>query len=429
LLPWLQEIDANPPELPTEYGEPVQTLENVILGGIAVLVVLHLDWLLQDPDRFAWCRSKLKSISENPPPPTQFDSEVAIGDYRWDDFAAECGIRLLAVDRTDLLARKIVAQSVAGFHYNTTGMTMARAFEVRNSLGDDFIRLVTVSVRWASLRVLDVRSRGTSKSDKQDSAQRANLIQEFVDQKLSSDVSDMKVINSETLAAYDAIQQRTHPEFRARRRGGSRSPGRSREVLYPGRLGLDGHVLTHALGWLDLSTAVSNEERTRWLGLLRTLLEMVFETVPTVEDPENQEISGLPSEFDGWVYAIVSRAIPLLSPTEAAETFWHPILDLGVPAHEWVERFFWYWFTDGVRAARSPDEFVRIWRSMVLYALASPKWDHNTYGSYRLDGIVIELLGLDARWGAFAVNEAFAPALATMVDVFGRAAAQWFRMR
>jgi hypothetical protein len=65
---------------------------------------------------------------------------------------------------------------------------------------------------------------------------------------------------------------------------------------------------------------------------------------------------------------------------------------------------------------------------MILYAAANPRWDISTYASYRLDNMVIELLGLDGRWTVFGPDAAFAPTLGTMVDVFSRAAELWFRM-
>lgn len=428
---WLQSLDTQPPTMPTADGEPVQRLENVILGGVAVLVVLHLDWLLEDPSRIAWCRSKLEAISNNPPEASQFDSEVAIGDHRWDDFAAECGLRLLAADRSDPLARKLVAEGIMAFHYGTTGLTMARAFAVRHQIGDDFGRLITLSVRWAALRVLKGISKDAGSEDKQKwDESKAALFQEFMDQKLAADLPDFKRINSETRTAYDALYEKRHPEFQSRRSNARRTStfGGSREELYPDRLGLDERVLTAALAWLNPNHAQAPEERTRWLTLIHALLELVVQAVPVVDDPDNQEIKGLPSDFDGWVFQIVARAVPQLAAPENPQSLWQSIFDLGAPAHDWVERFFWFWFTDGLRAAKSPSDFVRIWRSMIIYAAASSRWNQSTYGSYRLDGMVIELLGLDGRWGALAADEAFSPVLATMVDVFGQAADLWFQM-
>jgi hypothetical protein len=280
LLPifeWLQSLDTKPPELPTQDGEPIQRLENVILGGIAVLVVLHLDWLLQDASRIAWCRSKLEAIHANPPPPSRFDSEVAIGNDRWDDFAAECGIRLLVAHKSDPLARKLVAQGVMGYHYGTTGLTMARAFAVRAEIGDDFPRLITLCVRWAALRVLSWISRDLGGDDKNSwDAKKAELLEEFLSGVLSADLPDLKQLNADTLTNYNALYEKRHPEFRPRtrpkeRRSTSGLLGREREKLYPERLGFDERVLTNALAWLNPGQVQTADERARCLALIRAL--------------------------------------------------------------------------------------------------------------------------------------------------------------
>jgi len=434
LFQWLQSLETNPPHLPAQGGEPIQRLENVLLGGIAVLVVLHLDWLRQDASRIDWCRSRLEAVHANPPPPSRFDSEVAVGDDRWDDFAAECGIHLLVANRSDPLARKLVAQGVMGYHYGTTGLTMARAFAARANIGDDFPRLITLSVRWAALRVLSWISRDLGGDDKTAwDANKTALLDEFLSGELPTDLPDFEHLNAETLATFNALYENRHPEFRPRTRPKGRgstsvSFGREREKLYPERLGFDERALTNALAWLDPGQSQSADERARCLSLIHALLQVSLETVPVLDDPRNQEIEGLPTDFDGWVFELVARAVPQLTPDEKPEGLWQAIFDLGAAAHDWVERFFWAWFTTGLRAARSPKEFVRIWRSMIVYALASPMWRRDTYGSYRLDSMVIEILGTDGRWGALAADSTFAPVLGTMVDVFGQAADQWFRM-
>ena len=340
-------------------------------------------------------------------------------------------MRLLALDKSDPLARKLVAQGITGFHCDTVGLTMARAFAVRDQIGDAFNQLITLAVRWAALRVLEMRAPHMPDADKQEwVASKAALIQEFIDKKLPSELPDLKRINSETLASYEALQRKTYPEFQARGRRGSRTStlGGSREEIYPEILGLDERVLTAALAWLDPNAAQSSDERTCWLSLTRALLQLTLETVPMLDDPDHQEIRGMPTEFDGWVFGIVSRAIPRLTPAENPDSLWNPILDLGPRAHDWVEHFFWNWFTDGLQASGSPSNFVRVWRWMIMYAIASPVWDRSAPGSYQLDAMVIELLGLNARWGALAADEKFTPALATMIDVFGQSAARWFRM-
>jgi hypothetical protein len=167
-------------------------------------------------------------------------------------------------------------------------------------------------------------------------------------------------------------------------------------------------------------------ERTKWLGYIRNFLDIVVGAVPKITDPQEQEVDGLPEDFDGWVFGIVAGAIPCLTVSEDPRSLWQPILDLGSDAHDWVERFFWYWFTNGLRAAQSPEQFTQLWSAMIQYALASPAWDPNTNHSYDLASMVSELLGFDLRMNKVGQNPAFASALARMEDVFAAAAQRWF---
>ena len=348
--------------------------------------------------------------------------------------ANDAGLSVLSGPRDLPLARKLVAQGVMGYHYGTTGLTMARAFAARAAIDGDFLRLITLSIRWAALRVLSEISRNLGGDDEAAwDGKKVALLNEFLNGELPADLPDLTQLNAETVSEFDALYEKKHPELRARPRpkiheSKGETFGREREKLHPERLGFDERALTHALAWLDPSQALSADERGRFLALIHALLRVSLGTIPVLEDPSNQEIDGLPSEFDGWVFEVIARTVPQLSPDDNPEILWQTVLDLGAAAHDWVERFFWAWFTTGLRAAHSPTEFVRIWRSMILYALASPRWERDTYSSYRLDSMVIELLGTDGRWGTLAADSTFAPVLGTMVDVFGRAADKWFRM-
>ena len=157
LWDFLQTIDAKPPELPSDFSGPLLRIEDVFCAGIAVLLATSRDWLLQDASRMAWCRRKLQATIDDPPPPRRFDSEVSVGNERWDFFAAECGVLLLAADRSDVLARKLVGAGLVAFNYNTTALTMARAVAVRTRLGDAFAQMAAFTIQWAALRPLQVR--------------------------------------------------------------------------------------------------------------------------------------------------------------------------------------------------------------------------------------------------------------------------------
>src|SRR5262249_43926632 len=147
-------------------------------------------------------------------------------------------------------------------------------------------------------------------------------------------------------------------------------------------------------------------ERPQWLEHIRNFLALVLDAIPRVNDPQQQKIDGLPDHFHTWVFGLVVRAIPCLTSAEDARSLWQPILDLGCPAHEWVERFFWDWFTDGLRAAHSPEHFIRLWSDMLEHALASPAWDPSINRSYDLGGMVFQLLGCDSRMNKLGRNPA-----------------------
>ena len=146
-----------------------------------------------------------------------------------------------------------------------------------------------------------------------------------------------------------------------------------------------------------------------------------------ITDPRRQRTEDHPDEFDAWVYGIVAGTIPSLTAAEDHRTLWQPILDRGPPAHQWIERFFWEWFTVGVRAAQTPERFTAIWSAMIEHALHSPAWDPATGRSYDLDDAVFWLVGLGTRINKIGERPEFAAAISGMESLFARVAERWFK--
>ena len=65
------------------------TASDVVTGGIAVLVVLHPEWLDEYPKRREWCHDKLAGVLSGPPNPGAFESEFTVFGYHWDSFCAD----------------------------------------------------------------------------------------------------------------------------------------------------------------------------------------------------------------------------------------------------------------------------------------------------------------------------------------------------
>ncbi|XIA64212.1 hypothetical protein ACFIOY_35795 [Bradyrhizobium sp. TZ2] len=157
-----------------------------------MLVVKHHDWLAANPEYMAWCRGKLESVARQPPAPLRFDSATANGDRKWDSFAGEAGVALLAHDRNDSLARCLVAVSTLSFHYSTTSRTLTRASQRREQLGEDFDRMLYLAVRWAARRpALSLARRLRTDTDVEDDhAGKEALIEEFADRRLPTELPD-----------------------------------------------------------------------------------------------------------------------------------------------------------------------------------------------------------------------------------------------
>jgi hypothetical protein len=292
--------------------------------------------------------------------------------------------------------------------------------------------MLGLAARWAGLRTPYALATRPAFDTQRDAwhERKKGLIHRFVDRRLPIEFPDISEISATAAVEFDAVYAQLFPESASMRAAsrGSRRRGRSRESLFPEPLKLDSHVISSAFAWLDLPTGISDAERRKRIAFVRGFLDIVLSSIPTIDDPRQQEIDGLPSDFDDWVFGRVAAVIPRLTAAEGPRSLWQPILGLGSPAHEWVERFFWYWFTDGLRATQTPGDFARLWSTMIQYALESPRWDPSTNRSYDLDGMVFQMLGCDSRMNKLGLNPAFTSAVATMESVFAAAALRWFGM-
>jgi hypothetical protein len=120
------------------------------------------------------------------------------------------------------------------------------------------------------------------------------------------------------------------------------------------------------------------------LALLATLLRTAIDQVPVIAKRSAVCQASLS-------IGCSTAAIPALQNREKRESYWQGILDIDALAHRWVERFFWNWFTDGILAKPDLTAFMRAWRAMIEYALASPKWEPAKSYQHELDVIVLEL--------------------------------------
>ena len=140
------------------------------------------------------------------------------------------------------------------------------------------------------------------------------LIEEFVERRLPTELPDILALSAQAEREIEAVRTRQFPEMaRMRRRESStRRSGSEVETLHRGRLSIDTRILSAAFAWLDVTSA-RPDERAKWLGLVRTFLDITLGLIPKIDDPRHQRTEDHPNEFDAWVYGVVAGTIPSLT--------------------------------------------------------------------------------------------------------------------
>jgi hypothetical protein len=173
----------------------------------------------------AWCRERLEEAVKTPGDRPRLHSDINLGNDKWDAFAAECGVSLLARDRTDLLVRKLVGQGITGFFYSTTQLVVNRAAQSHVALGDDFKRVIAAVLEWSAIRpLINACLPELTTEIKQWSERKAALEKRFVDASLMPTLPDLKKLNADARKELDDIHAK--------------------------RLGVDEQLVSAALSWL-----------------------------------------------------------------------------------------------------------------------------------------------------------------------------------
>jgi hypothetical protein len=197
---------------------------------------------------------------------------------------------------------------------------------------------------------------------------------------------------------------------------------------YRNDIGLDTTELCSAFDWLATHPIESPDDRRTFKNLIGEFLSLLLESLTISEEEDIDELDGLPNDFDGWVFGIVCSMIAQMGDGDDPASLWHPILDLRAFAHEWVERFFWHWFIEGINASASAEVFVSHWAEMIRFALASPKWATENTRMFYLEDMVCELLGYHFGVDSMASEERFAPSIGAISNLMEQAAQKWFSM-
>jgi hypothetical protein len=367
----------------------------MVCGGIAVLIVLHSEWVESRPDVEKWCSDWLEKVLSDPPSDGPLEFEGTLFDLHWDSFLADIAPAVWARGLDDHDSRMMVAMMAMSFRYETAAILMRRATRLRHALGADFERLQSLLILWAAIRNIWNHSRSFEKPWTRVERWRISLAHAFAERRLPHRIESFERIAEASKRQVAAVLFRRYRKFA--RVDGSRTLDlaefRSRQRRRPG---FDLQVLMAAFRSHPPPGEVSSAEgRENTVHLHRELLGICLRraraSVRERDDNYHHSSERVPNEFDRWILERVAGLIPQVDTVEDAEPFWKPLLDLDLEAHYWTESFLRSWFLHGKKAARSPEAFAVHWRAMVDYALAPGERD----ATYRRRSMLLELMGLD----------------------------------
>ncbi len=369
---------------------------NSLLGTIAVLFLLHRDWLEDHPDEEKWCLETLADVLAEPPAWSRFDSPDAIGQETWEHFAADTVPSLWVEDQENTAVREAVLQLAFAKHYSAAGILVSRAFERRNELGDGFWQLVNLIFESAVIR-WEITDSKYSKEELDTSKWESEVAQRFL--------------------CYDFDAGLPKWAERAISNGKLWSPGNHSRHLLAEKV----HLLikipkvdmvqiagTFANIFLP-DQAVDDSERAVFLEFWDQALDVCLAGTRFFDKngehvPQEVTEAGIPYDSDRWVLQRLATVISQMKPIESPERYWQPILDLGRHAESWIEAFLSHWFHEAKNKMEARF-FAHRWIEMVDHCLASENWIPKGRSGHKLPSLWMSLIGSTPYLGSLWQEE------------------------
>lgn len=403
--------------------------EDAIVGGIAALSVLHNDWLEADPEREKWCAEQFSKVLENPPPHPQFHIAESISNNHWDNFAAMLLPQLLAENPTHDGIRAFCADFALAYNFSVTQDLMKFAFEQRETLGEDFLRLQHLIARASGFRNVKTITHGGNSFwncpdiDYDIGALLNELIGKFVDSTLEPKLPSLcEVADSATNTIVEMVQKQHEI---------SNDEPMSEEVqasiakrIKRGR-GLEPMQLRAAFSWLSETEHAADELPVR-IDCLENLLRGILRPLGGIEealfdDNDDNTFFATPGQWDTWIFDLVVGTIPRISDQASAQRLWEPIMSFGLERVHWVDSFISSYFTHGLRVEGCEENFFLHWKAMIAFAWAKQNWRQTEVRNHRSDDELFRhLMGFSSFGHGYFEDEKYRASLATMKPEFDK---------
>ena len=353
--------------------------EDIIAGGVAILIVLGKTWLKENLDKKRWCIDQVLNLVSHPLPPCTFDSTQNINDMGWDSFCAWAAPYIWADDFKSTKKREMVFRLATSYHYKTIEILFNSTFKIRTAIRDEFYQLVHLTLINSFSRTfcgLFTENPEIQKIHADFGHWIDQKFQNFIDGKLSSDIPSILQIVDE-IGKFDSPKnfggrKWNAPEFH------------------------DRLVLKSSFQWLSpLNPPLDDNERECWINLIQNINGYTIYSIRDNARPKND--SHLPDDFDRWYFLVAATFITEMTDSQQSKEIWQPFLDLETSYEDWTNDFLSFWFIRMYYCLNNPGMFLREWQNMIEYALSSVQWSYNISKNHSLEMKWCQILGIESN--------------------------------
>lgn len=391
------------------------TPEHAILGGIAVLYILHREWLEADDKRDNWCLEQFIKILNDPPSRPEFYYSDSISNYFWSNFSAMLIPEILAEAHDNKEVRTLVAEYAFAFNYSVVHDLMHFAFEIRDELQDDFFRLQVLILISSGIRNVnevaqggnsiwycpDVESDIYSKFDQ--------LKDQFVNHTIPTELPSLCDIAIESNQTIFEMVCKQH-EITFEEPISDESQTITDLKIKCGR-GFEPLLIKAGFKWLEkIELETDLQRRTQWISTIENILYGFLRPLKGIDEALNHDEDGItffeiPPHWDTWIFQLVATVIPKMEHSEQHQKLWEPILSIGVDRPKWVDAFLSAWFIHGLKIQGREENFFHVWKEMISFAWSCENWrSSRIHAHHSVNRLFLHLMGF-SRFGDGYFND------------------------
>ena len=405
--------------------------EHAIIGGVAVLFILHRGWLEEETYRERWCWEQLGEVLRDRP--IRPETHVAISDtnYYWNNFVAMILPQLLVEEPLLEGCRSLCAEFALSYNYSVIKDLMSSAFEVRSELKEDFIRLQYIIMASSGIRnVREVTRGGNTIWNCPDVEYDVipifnDQVDQFVKTLIPAEIPLLCNIANESHKYILDMVSKQHEIT-----SGEPYPEESitfiEKRIQRGR-GFETEHIQAGFSWLEkIELETDAKSRIKWVATIENILHGFLRPLGGIDEAllDNEGHGSFfvsPTHGDTWIFDLIATVIPKLKQSENAPKLWEPILSFGLDRVNWVDSFISAWFVHGLKVPGREEMFFDEWKKMIDFAWSCENWRHSKVRSHHSDDELFRhLMGFSSFGYGYFEDVKFRPFIKGMKPEFDK---------